>query len=150
MQSPVLSPTPPNHTAQSPLLLDAPVSPSTIGQIVTNIPSRLDTLPFSFWHVRVILALGASWILDGVLVTNISLISAALRSPETLHLSDVQIGSLGTAYLVCCSNTVMHYLFCKCRLVPCVVRCCLVACPTVSAVVAFFLSPRRCIHWQWA
>ena len=31
----------------------------------TDIPHRLDALPWSRWHWRVVIALGVTWILDG-------------------------------------------------------------------------------------
>ena len=37
--------------------------------IETNVPARLDRLPFSGWHRKIIVALGTSWLLDGLQVT---------------------------------------------------------------------------------
>jgi hypothetical protein len=34
--------------------------------IETHIPERLDLLPWSRWHLRIVVALGTSWILDGL------------------------------------------------------------------------------------
>ena len=42
---------------------------STQAAIGSSIPARLDRLPWSAWHWRVVLALGVSWLLDGLEVT---------------------------------------------------------------------------------
>ena len=66
----------------------------------TNIPARMDRLPWSGWHWLVIVALGITWILDGLEVTIIGSIAAVLKFPQTLNLSDSQIGFAATSYLV--------------------------------------------------
>ncbi|MGH8687940.1 MAG: MFS transporter [Burkholderiales bacterium] len=65
----------------------------------TRIPARLDRLPWSRFHVRVVIALGVTWILDGLEVTFKGAVSGVLQLPETLGLSAAQIGLLGSAYL---------------------------------------------------
>jgi MFS family permease len=65
----------------------------------TDIPARLDRLPWSRWHGRAVLALGITWILDGLEVTLVGSVAGVLREPETLHLTDAQIGAAATAYL---------------------------------------------------
>jgi MFS family permease len=65
----------------------------------TDIPPRLDRLPWSSWHLRAVLALGITWILDGLEVTLVGSVAGVLREPETLHLTDSQIGAAATAYL---------------------------------------------------
>ena len=66
----------------------------------TNIPARLDRLPWSRWHWLVVISLGITWILDGLEVTIVGSIGAVLTDPHTLHLSDVQVSAAGTVYLV--------------------------------------------------
>src|SRR5205085_1657568 len=66
----------------------------------TNIPQRMDRLPWSRWHWLVIISLGITWILDGLEVTIIGSIAGVLKEPQTLHFSTVQIASAGTAYLI--------------------------------------------------
>jgi MFS family permease len=66
----------------------------------TNIPERMDRLPWSRWHWLVVIALGITWILDGLEVTIIGVIGAVLKDPQTLHLTDVQVSAAGTAYLI--------------------------------------------------
>ena len=76
--------------------------PSTlaVGQrFLTDVPGRLDRLPWSHWHWKVVIALGITWILDGLEVTVVSAVSAVLIEPGTLGLSEKQIGLAGSAYL---------------------------------------------------
>jgi MFS family permease len=68
--------------------------------VKTNIPARLDRLPWSRWHWLVVVSLGITWILDGLEVTIVGSIAAVLTDKRTLHLSDVQVASAGTIYLV--------------------------------------------------
>ena len=46
--------------------------------IDTRIPSRLDRLPWSRFHWRVVIGLGTVWILDGVEVTILGAVGAVL------------------------------------------------------------------------
>jgi MFS family permease len=67
--------------------------------IRTRIPARLDRLPWSRFHWLVVLALGVTWILDGLEVTIKGAVSGVLQLPETLGLSAAQIGLLASGYL---------------------------------------------------
>jgi len=71
------------------------VSPS----ICSDIPSRLDRLPWSGWHWRVVIALGVSWLLDGLEVTVVGSLGPALQRDDTLGLSAGQIGWAASAYI---------------------------------------------------
>ena len=64
-----------------------------------NIPERLDRLPWSAWHWRVVVALGIAWMLDGLEVTLVGSVSGVLERPDTLGLSAAQIGWAGSAYV---------------------------------------------------
>src|SRR5438093_10110201 len=66
----------------------------------TNIPQRMDRLPWSRWHWLVIISLGITWILDGLEVTIVGAIGGVLKDPHTLHLSTLDIGNAGSAYLI--------------------------------------------------
>jgi MFS family permease len=66
----------------------------------TNIPNRMDRLPWSGWHWLVVISLGITWILDGLEVTIVGAIGAVLKDPHTLHLSTLDVGNAGTAYLL--------------------------------------------------
>src|SRR3954453_22643744 len=65
----------------------------------TNVPARMDRLPWSRWHWLVVTALGITWIIDGLEGTLIGGVSAVLQEPGSLHFSGAEIGLLGTAYL---------------------------------------------------
>lgn len=67
--------------------------------IRTRIPARLDQLPWSRFHWLVVLALGVTWILDGLEVTFKGAVSAVLQLPEVMNFSAAQIGLLGSGYL---------------------------------------------------
>ncbi|HEY3179383.1 MAG TPA: MFS transporter [Casimicrobiaceae bacterium] len=68
--------------------------------IRTDIPARLDRLPWSRFHWLVVFALGASWAIDGLEVTLTGAVSGVLQHPDTLHLDSEEIGGLGSFYLV--------------------------------------------------
>src|ERR1700758_2162215 len=74
--------------------------PSEAGEISTDIPARLDRLPWSRFHVLVLVALGVTWILDGIEVTIVGSIGPVLQDQQTLGLSAGQIGAAGSAYVV--------------------------------------------------
>jgi MFS family permease len=65
----------------------------------TAIPARLDRLPWSGWHWRVVIALGVSWLLDGLEVTVVGSIGPALQRPDTLGLGASEIGWAASAYI---------------------------------------------------
>ena len=52
-----------------------------LGTIETRIPARLDRLPWSRFHWRVVIGLGIVWILDGLEVTIIGFLAPTLVSP---------------------------------------------------------------------
>jgi MFS family permease len=68
--------------------------------IETDIPARLDRLPWSRFHLLVVTALGVTWILDGLEVTIVGAIGPVLQSPQTLGLSATQVGTTASAYVV--------------------------------------------------
>jgi MFS family permease len=67
--------------------------------IETDVPARLDRLPFSGWHRKIILALGTSWLLDGLQVTLAGSLAGILEDKKALGLSDSQVAAGGTTYL---------------------------------------------------
>ena len=67
--------------------------------IETDIPARLDRLPWSSWHWLIVVGLGATWILDGLEVTLAGALGGILTRPETLGLSETEVGASATAYL---------------------------------------------------
>jgi MFS family permease len=65
----------------------------------SDLPARLDRLPWSPWHWRVVVALGITWILDGLEVTIVGAVAGVLQEADTLHLSETQVGAAASAYL---------------------------------------------------
>jgi MFS family permease len=67
--------------------------------IQTDIPARLDRLPWTAFHWLLITALGVTWVLDGLEVTVVSAVGNALLRPGTLGLTAAQVGAAQTFYL---------------------------------------------------
>src|SRR5215471_3143196 len=67
--------------------------------IKTTVPARLDRLPWARFHLMVVVALGITWILDGLEVTIVGALSGILQSEHTLHLSSAQIGTVASFYV---------------------------------------------------
>jgi MFS family permease len=67
--------------------------------IESHVPARLDRLPWSRWHWLIVVALGATWILDGLEVTLAGALGGILTRRETLGLTDTQVGASATFYL---------------------------------------------------
>ncbi|GAA0364363.1 MFS transporter [Actinoallomurus spadix] len=68
--------------------------------IETNIPARLDRLPWARWHWLILLGLGTVWILDGLEVNVVGVIGPRLTDKAGgLGLTDSQVG-LGAACYV--------------------------------------------------
>ncbi len=65
----------------------------------TDIPARLDRLPWGRFHWLVVFALGITWILDGLEVTIVGALGSALEADDTLGLTGAQIGLAGSTYL---------------------------------------------------
>ena len=68
--------------------------------VETDVPSRLDSLPFGRFHLLVIVALGITWIFDGLEVTLAGALSGELKSSSALGLSNAEIGFAGSCYLL--------------------------------------------------
>lgn len=64
-----------------------------------SIAARLDRLPWSPWHWRVVVALGVAWVLDGLEVTIVGSIGSVLERSDTLGLSAAQVGWAGSLYV---------------------------------------------------
>lgn len=69
------------------------------GVVQTDIPARLDGLPWGRFHSLVVAALGITWILDGLEVTLAGALSGALKQSPSLHFSNTDIGLASSAYL---------------------------------------------------
>jgi MFS family permease len=67
--------------------------------IETDIPARLDALPWGRFHTLVVAALGITWILDGLEVTLAGSVAGALKASPVLQFSNVEVGLAASAYL---------------------------------------------------
>jgi MFS family permease len=67
--------------------------------VETSIPFRLDALRWSGFHTRVVIALGVTWILDGLEVTLAGALSGALKQSPTLQFTNFDVGFSNSAYL---------------------------------------------------
>jgi MFS family permease len=77
--------------------MNAARAPGTL--IESAVPARLDALRWSRFHTLVIVALGITWVLDGLEVTLAGAVSGALKTSPTLHFVDAQVGLSASAYL---------------------------------------------------
>ena len=70
------------------------------GTVTTDIPARLDRLPWSRFHWMIVVGLGTVWILDGLEVTIVGSMSEALKDSDTgLGLSSFDVGLAGAVYI---------------------------------------------------
>ena len=86
------------------MALTAPVAARTSAQpdaaiIETDIPARLDRLRWGRFHTLVVVALGITWILDGLEVTLAGAIAGALKESPQLRFSNAEVGLASSAYL---------------------------------------------------
>jgi MFS family permease len=63
------------------------------------IPARIDRLPWSPFHTRMVMALGVAWVLDGLEITVASAVAGTLSEETTLGLSSTAVGAIATVYL---------------------------------------------------
>src|SRR4029450_12017107 len=69
--------------------------------VTTNIPARLDRLPWSRWHWTIVIGLGTVWILDGLEVTVVGNIASRLsESGSGLPISSGQVTGIAAALYV--------------------------------------------------
>ena len=71
-----------------------------LAAISTEIPARLERLPWGRFHTLVVMALGITWILDGLEVTLAGSVAGALKDSPALAFNDRDVGIAGSAYLV--------------------------------------------------
>jgi MFS family permease len=70
------------------------------GRIETDIPARLDRLPWAKFHWLVVIGLGTVWILDGLEVTIVGSIAPRLTEPGSgIAISTAQIGTAAAVYV---------------------------------------------------
>ena len=64
------------------------------------IPARIDRLPWSRFHTRMVTALGVAWILDGLEITIASNVGPDLTLKSTLNMSAGAVADIATWYLI--------------------------------------------------
>src|SRR5215469_5540789 len=77
----------------------APVTTSS-GYIRSLIPARVDRLPWSRFHTRLVMALGVAWILDGLEITIASNVGPDLTLKNTLNMSAGAVSDIAWWYLI--------------------------------------------------
>ncbi|WP_392966995.1 MFS transporter [Streptomyces sp. LN245] len=83
--------------------MSAPASPApaATGTVTTNVPSRLDRLPWSRWHWMIVIGLGTVWILDGLEVTTVGNIAGRLSEEGSgLSITSAQVTGIAAALYV--------------------------------------------------
>src|SRR6476646_7664280 len=71
------------HLLHRPAEGEAAMSPGVqTGTITTDIPARMDRLPWARWHWVILIGLGTVWILDGLEVTIVGSMSDILKDPN--------------------------------------------------------------------
>src|SRR6202046_5140991 len=73
----------------------------TLGTIETDIPARLDRLPWSGWHWKILVGLGTVWILDGLEVTIVGSIAGAISAKGSgINISAAEVAGWGASLYV--------------------------------------------------
>jgi MFS family permease len=67
--------------------------------VETLIPNRLDRLPWSNWHWFIVVALGITWILDGLEVSLVGVVGSMLTHPGTIGFTEFEVGLAGSIYI---------------------------------------------------
>src|ERR1700735_4864969 len=75
------------------------------------IPARIDRLPWSRFHTRLVMALGVAWILDGLEITIASNVGPDLTQKTTLHMSVGGVSDIATWYLI--GEVIGALFFCR-------------------------------------
>jgi MFS family permease len=78
----------------------AEISSPNNAAVKTDVPARLDRLPWSRFHLLIVVGLGVTWILDGLEVTIVGALGPALQNPQTLHLSSENLGAIASFYVI--------------------------------------------------
>jgi MFS family permease len=73
---------------------------SSTGAIRSLIPARIDRLPWSRFHTRMVMALGVAWILDGLEITIASNVGPSLTQKAALNMSASAVADIATWYLI--------------------------------------------------
>jgi len=77
------------------------MSTTELGTVRTNVPGRLDRLPWSRWHWMIVIGLGTVWILDGLEVTIVGNLSGQLaKAGSGVGITQSQVTGLAAALYV--------------------------------------------------
>src|ERR1700761_5540790 len=68
--------------------------------IRSAIPARIDRLPWSRFHMRIVMALGVAWILDGLEITIAANVGSDLTLRNTLNMSAGAVSDIAWWYLI--------------------------------------------------
>ena len=75
--------------------------PGSENVVRTNVPARLDRLPWARWHWMIVIGLGTVWVLDGLEVTIVGNLSGRLAEKGSgLPITQSQVTGLGAATYV--------------------------------------------------
>jgi MFS family permease len=66
----------------------------------SDVPARIDRLPWSRFHWLVVFALGTAWVLDGLEIQMAAGIASVLQDEGTLHLTSAEVGLTASVYLL--------------------------------------------------
>src|SRR5499427_1796872 len=86
-------------TADAPSLVPRTGQTADANVIESDIPARLDRLPWDRFHTQIVIALGITWILDGLEVTLAGALAGALKASPVLHFTNTEVGTASSAYL---------------------------------------------------
>jgi MFS family permease len=70
------------------------------GVVRSLVPARVDRLRWTPFHTRLVLALGAAWVIDGLEITIASSVGGVLGQTDTLGMSTTAVGAMATVYLI--------------------------------------------------
>ncbi|MFI6151098.1 MFS transporter [Kitasatospora sp. NPDC051170] len=84
------------------------------GVVETDVPARLDRLPWSRWHWRIVIGLGTVWILDGLEVTIVGNMAGRLAEDGSgISITTAQVTTVAAAVYVagaCCGALFFGWL----------------------------------------
>jgi MFS family permease len=78
---------------------DIVATPKRAAVLETYAPARLDRLPWGRFHTLVVIALGITWVLDGLEVTLAGSVAGALKASPVLQFTDSDVGLASSFYL---------------------------------------------------
>src|SRR6201995_3037443 len=87
----------------------ATTSETTRPGIRSLIPARVDRLPWSRFHTRLVTALGVAWVLDGLEITIAANVGPALTLHNTLNLGAGDVTDRAWGYMI---GELIGQLFC--------------------------------------